>query len=112
MKQSIQAGFDFGNGFGKKLTVDFAGPTVTSDGGLLLLKQTETKLNLLCRLAFCFRDVRDPTRVQHSVAERLSQRVFGLALGDEDLNDHDRLRHDPSLGAIAGRTDQGASLAS
>lgn len=111
MTQSIQAGFDFGSGFGKKMTVDFAGPTVTSDGGLLLLKQTEMKLNLLSRLALCFRDARDPTRVQHSVAELLSQRVFGLALGYEDLNDHDRLRHDPLLGAMAGKTDQQASLA-
>jgi Transposase DDE domain group 1 len=93
------------------MTVDFAGPTVTSDGGLLLLKQTETKLNLLSRLALCFRDARDPTRVQHSVAELLSQRVFGLALGYEDLNDHDRLSHDPLLGAMAGKTDQRASLA-
>ncbi len=65
------------------MTVDFAGPTVTSDGGLLLLKQTEAKLNLLSR----------------------------LALGYEDRNEHDRLRHDPLLGAMAGKTDQRASLA-
>ena len=93
------------------MTVDFAGPMATSDGGLRRLKQTETKLNLLSRLALCFRDARDPTRVQHPVAELLSQRVFGLALGYEDLNDHDRLRHDPLLGAMAGKSDQRASLA-
>ena len=68
----IQAGFDFGSGFGKQMTVDFAGPTLTSDGGLLLLKQTETKLNLLSRLAFCFRDARDPLRVQHSTPQPLT----------------------------------------
>ena len=93
------------------MTVDFAGPTVTSDGGLLLLKRTELQLNLLSRLALCFRDARDPTRVQHPVAEPLSQRVFGLALGYECRNDHDRLRHDPLLGAMAGKIDQRASLA-
>jgi len=91
--------------------VDFAGPTLTSDGGLLLLKQTDTKLNLLSRLAHCFRDARDPLRVQHSVAELLSQRVYSLAMGYEDLNDHDRLRHDPLLGAVSGKADKQKFLA-
>jgi len=91
--------------------VDFAGPTLTSDGGLLLLKQTDTKLNLLSRLAHCFRDARDPLRVQHSVAELLSQRVYSLAMGYEDLNDHDRLRHDPLLGAVSGKADKQKLLA-
>jgi len=98
MTECIQAGFDFGSGFGKQIAVDFAGPTFTSDGGLLLLKPTDTKLNLFSRLAHCFRDARDPLRVQHSVAELLSQRVYSLAMGYEDLNDHARLRHDPLLG--------------
>ena len=56
------------------------------------------------RLALCFRDVRDPSRVQHSVAELLAQRVFDLALDEEDRNDHDRLRHDPLLRAMAGKS--------
>ena len=111
MTECIQAGFDFGSGFGKQIAVDFAGPTLTSDGGLLLLKQTDTKLNLLSRLAHCFRDARDPLRVQHSVAELLSQRVYSLAMGYEDLNDHDRLRHDPLLGAVSGKADKQKLLA-
>ena len=76
MTQSIQAGFDFGSRFGKPMTVDFAGPIATSDGGLRRLKQTETKLNLLPRLSRCFRDARDPTRAYHSVAELLAQRLL------------------------------------
>ncbi len=111
MTDCIQTGFDFGSGFGKKMSADFVGPTLTSDGGLHLLKQTETKLNLFSRLARCFRDGRDPLRVQHSVAELLAQRVYGLALGYEDLNDHDRLRHDPLLGAVSGKSDQRKLLA-
>ena len=59
MTQSNQAGFDFGNGFGTKMTVHFAGPTIASDGGLLLPKQTETKLSLPSRLALCVRDARN-----------------------------------------------------
>lgn len=78
MNQSIQAGFDFGNGFGKQMTVDFAGPTVTSGGGLLL-KQAEMKLNLLSRLALCFRDAGDPTRVQHSVCQTRRVRYLSWA---------------------------------
>ena len=58
------------------MTVDFAGPIATADGGLRRLKQTETKLNLLPRLSRCFRDARDPTRAQHSVAELLAQRLW------------------------------------
>jgi hypothetical protein len=59
---------------------------MTSDGGALLLREADRRLNVLARLSKCFLDGRDPLRVKHSVAEMVSQRVYGLALGYEDLN--------------------------
>ena len=79
----------------------FDGGTISSDGGSLLLRQTDQRLNLLPRLAECFVDRRDPERVEHSVQEMLSQRIYGLALGYEDLNDHEDLRLDPLFGMLA-----------
>jgi len=94
MTDCIQAGFDSGSGFGKQIAVDLAGPTLTSDGGLLL-KQTDTKLNLprgsptvfAMRAIRCASNTRSPNCC-------------------EDLNDHDRLRHDPLLGAVSGKADK------
>jgi hypothetical protein len=63
------------------MVVRFDGGAMTSDAGGLLLRETDRRLNLLLRLAQCFLDGRDPGRVQHSVAEMLAQRVYGLALG-------------------------------
>ena len=87
---------------------DFTGPNTSSDGGALLLRQTASELNLLPRLAACFTDRRDQRYVHHSVKEMLAQRVYALALGYEDLNDHDHLRHDPLL---AGRPELTQPLA-
>jgi hypothetical protein len=70
----------------------FDGGAVTSDAGSLLLRETDRRLNLLPRLAGCFLDGRQPLLVKHSVEEMVSQRVYGLALGYEDLNDHEQLR--------------------
>ena len=67
------------------------------------MRQTDQRLNLLPRLALCFLDGRDPSRIQHSVAEMVSQRVYALALGYEDLNDHEQLRQDPVLKLLAGQ---------
>jgi hypothetical protein len=89
----------------------FDGGTTTSDGGGLLLRATDQRLNLLPRLAQCFLDGRDATRIEHSVAEMVSQRVYGLALGYEDLNDHEQLRQDPMLKLLAGQPDLEAPLA-
>jgi hypothetical protein len=89
----------------------FDGGTISSDGGSLLLRQTDQRLNLLPRLAECFVDRRDPERVEHSVQEMLSQRIYGLALGYEDLNDHEDLRLDPLFGMLAGRKDLTIPLA-
>jgi hypothetical protein len=84
---------------------------MTSDAGGLLLRETDRRLNLLPRLAQCFLDGRDPARVQHSVMEMISQRVSALALGYEDLNDHEQLRQDPILKLLAGQEDLEQPLA-
>jgi hypothetical protein len=81
---------------------------MSSDGGGLLLRQTDERLNLLPRLAQCFLDGRDQELVEHSLEQMLAQRVYGLALGYEDLNDHEQLRNDPMFGVLAGRADQQA----
>jgi len=83
----------------------FDGGTITTDGGGLLLRETDRRLNLLPRLAECFLDGRSPLFVEHSVSQLVSQRVCGLALGYEDLNDHEQLRQDPLLRVLAGKSD-------
>jgi flagellin-specific chaperone FliS len=103
MTECTQSSFEFAAHFSRPVVADFTGPTTTSDGGALLLRQTAAKLNLLPRLAACFRDSRDQRYVQHTVEEMLAQRVYGLALGYEDLNDHDHWRHDPLLGVLTGK---------
>jgi hypothetical protein len=83
----------------------FDGGTVTSDAGGLLLREVEAKFGFIARFAQCFTDHRDPDCVDHTLSELLKQRVFGLCLGYEDLNDHDRLRHDPLLAVLVGKKD-------
>jgi hypothetical protein len=83
----------------------FDGGHVSSDGGALLLREVDTAFGVVAALARCFTDRRDPDWVEFSVEELLRQRIFGLALGYEDINDHDRLRHDPLLALAAGRAD-------
>jgi len=89
----------------------FDGGTISSDGGAVLLRQTDHRLDLLPRLAQCFLDGRDQGRVQHSVQEMISQRVYGLALGYEDINDHEQLRSDPLFSVLAGREELEKPLA-
>jgi hypothetical protein len=81
----------------------FTAGQVTSDGGALLLRQAEMRIDLLNRLAGCFSDGRNPELIEHTVAEMLAQRIYGLALGYEDLNDHEQLRSDPLFGLLSGR---------
>jgi hypothetical protein len=83
----------------------FDGGTVTSDAGGLLLREVEAKFGFIARFEQCFTDHRDPDAVEHTLAELLKQRIFGLCLGYEDLNDHDRLRYDPLLAVLAGKKD-------
>jgi hypothetical protein len=88
---------------GRAVVADFDGGAITSDAGALLLGATDLALGLVDRLAGCFRDQRRPELIEHSVATLIGQRVFGLALGYEDLNDHDELRHDPVMAVLAGK---------
>lgn len=83
----------------------FDGGRLTSDGGAILLREVDRGLGLTRRMAGCFRDGRQPGRVEHGVAELVAQRVHGIALGYEDLNDHDRLRADPLLALAVGKAD-------
>jgi hypothetical protein len=111
MTECTQTQFAFQAHFSRQVTSQFDGSTMTSDAGGLLLRETDRRLNLLPRLAQCFLDGRDSSRVRHSVAEMVSQRVSALALGYEDLNDHEQLRQDPVLKLLAGQEDLEQPLA-
>src|SRR5687768_2508070 len=111
MTECTQTSFGFQGHFGRQVTAQFDTGTMTSDAGGLLLRETDRRLNLLGRLADCFLDGRDPARVEHSIREMVSQRVYGLALGYEDLNDHDQLRRDPMLKLLAGQVNLEDALA-
>jgi hypothetical protein len=87
----------------KKVTADFDGGSLSSDGGLLLLREAERGLGVASRLAGAIRDRRDPTRIDHELPELLKTRMFAIACGYEDANDLDHLRHDPLLKLAVGR---------
>jgi len=93
---------DLGN---RKVVVDFSGGHLSSDGGAPLLRQVDNGLGVTRGLAACFGDARQQNFVEHSIAELIAQRLHGLALGYEDLNDHADLRRDPLLALSAGKTD-------
>ena len=88
---------------GRDLVADFGGGRMTSDAGALLLGATDRATGLVDRFSACFSDGRAADRVVHDVATLVGQRVFGIALGYEDVADHDELRRDPVLGAVLGR---------
>ena len=83
----------------------FDGGAITSDAGGLLLREVEKRTGIIAQFAGCFRDHRQAERIEHRVEELVAQRVYGLALGYEDLNDHDELRRDPLLGVLAEKAD-------
>ena len=97
--------FEFKHLGSRQITARFDGGTITSDAGGLLLREVEAASGLLASLATCFVDHRDPEKVEHTVEELLKQRIFALALGYEDLNDHDQLRTDPLLAVMVGKSD-------
>jgi len=105
MTECNQSSFSFSSHFSRRVMAGFDGGTITSDGGALLLREVDRRIHLLGRLAECFADHRRPELIEHGVAEMVSQRVYGLALGYEDLNDHDQLRRDPLLALLAGKSD-------
>jgi hypothetical protein len=88
---------------GRQVVAGFDGGALTSDAGALLLGATDRAIGLVTRFAACFRDGRAQAQVEHSIETMVAQRVFGIALGYEDLIDHDQLRHDPVLAALAGK---------
>lgn len=96
----------------REVVADFTGGTLSSDGGVLLLRELDRSLGLTRRIAGCFVDRRDPDLITHSVGELVAQRVLGLALGYEDLNDHAQLRRDPLLAVAAGKLDPSDALGS
>ena len=100
--ECTQSSFSFGKHFRRQVSAQFDGGVISSDGGAVLLREVDRRLNLLPRLADCFEDRRDPKLIEHQVSELLAQRVYALALGYEDLNDHDELRRDPLLALLAG----------
>src|SRR3954449_11321898 len=111
MTECNQSSFGFEACGKREIVARFDGGTISSDGGALLLRQTDRRLNLLPRLAECFLDGRKQKQVQHSALEMLSQRIYGLALGYEDINDHEQLRNDPVFSILAGRAELERPLA-
>src|ERR687883_393598 len=95
--------FGFAAVDGRAVVAAFDGGAITSDAGALLLGATDRAIRLVERFATCFQDGRAAEWVEHTVAMLVGQRVFGIALGYEDLVDHDRLRHDPALAVLAGK---------
>ena len=103
MTECIQEAFRFASHFSRRVEAGFTAGQVSNDGGALLLRQVERKINLLGRLAGCFGDGRKQELIEHTMEEMLSQRIYGLALGYEDLNDHEQLRSDPLMGLLSGK---------
>jgi hypothetical protein len=100
-----QKSFEFHALVRREVVGRFDGGTISSDGGGVLLREVELRTGIIRQFAACFTDHRDPDLIEHRVEELLAQRVYGLALGYEDLLDHDDLRHDPLLAALVGKDD-------
>src|SRR5438270_4779319 len=95
--------FEFAPVDGRRVVAAFDGGAITSDAGALLLGETDRAIRLTERFAACFIDARVPELVEHEISTMVLQRAVGIALGYEDLNDHDELRHDPVLAVLAGK---------
>jgi hypothetical protein len=100
-----QSSFEFHSLNQRKVIAKFDGGNITSDAGILLLREVENRTGLIAGLAECFTDYRDARWVEHTVKELLGQRLFGMCLGYEDLNDHDQLRADPMLAVAVDKSD-------
>lgn len=105
MTECTQQSLEFHRLGRREITARFDAPAITSDAGGLLLREVDEKFGLIDQFAECFDDHRSPAFTVHTLPELLSQRVFGIALGYEDLNDHEQLRHDPLMAVLAGKTD-------
>ena len=100
-----QKTFEFQTENSRKIMAHFNGGNISSDSGGLLLQQTERITSIVSQFAGCFTDYRDPDLTEHTVKELIAQRIYALALGYEDLNDHDELRNDPLLAVMVGKKD-------
>jgi hypothetical protein len=106
-----QETFGFTAHFSRRVEAGLCGGRVSTDGGALLLREVERRVNLVGRLGECFTDGRARSLVKHPLPQMLAQRIYGLALGYEDLNDHEQLRSDPLLALLRGRHDLEEPLA-
>src|ERR1700716_3282753 len=95
--------FGFAPVEGREVVAAFDGGAITSDAGALLLGATDRAIRMMERFVACFHDVRREELIEHEIVTLVGQRVFGIALGYEDLNDHDELRHDPMMAVLAGK---------
>jgi hypothetical protein len=107
--QCIQEQMEFQQLGRRQVIGRFDGGVISSDGGGMLLREVERRCGILRRVSGYFRDYRDPERIEHSVEELIKQRVYAIALGYEDLNDHDRLRHDVVMGVLCEKSDPSGS---
>jgi hypothetical protein len=109
MTERNQESFAFAAHFSRRVEAAFTAGQVSTDGGSLLLREAERKIKLLGRLAACFCDGRSPLLVKHPLSEMPAQRIYGLALGHEDLNDHEQLRRDPLAGGAQRQAEAGGA---
>ena len=100
-----QDSLDFASLESRKVTAAFDGGAITSNAGALLLREADRAIGLSRRTAACFKDGRRPDRVEQAAETLVAQRIHGIALGYEDLNDHDELRRDPVLGLVSGKAE-------
>lgn len=105
MKHSASTKYIFSSTQKRQVECSFDGGYITSEGGAVLLQQIEDKYGIISQISQCFTDHRNQNQIEHSVDELLRQRIFGIALGYEDVNDHDELRNDPLLAMVVGKTD-------
>jgi hypothetical protein len=103
MTECNQNEFTFAPHFSRQVSARFSERQLSTEGGALLLRETDRKIGLLSRVRKCFSDYRHPAFIEHELSELLAQRIYGLALGYEDLNDHEELRRDPLLALMAGK---------
>lgn len=111
MTECSQSGFEFEAHFSRRVAARFEGDRLSSDGGALLLREADRRIGLLRRVVGCFIDGRDAARIEHGLGHMLAQRIYGLALGYEDLNDHEELRKDPLLAVLVGKRELEEPLA-
>ena len=111
MTECSQETFSFTAHFSGRVEAGFSAGRVSTDGGIFLLREVEGKIHLQGRLVGCFIDGWSRFRVKHQLSEMLAQRIYGLALGYEDLNDHEQLGSDPLLSLLSGKRDLEEPLA-